>query len=272
MGDGRAARVSNPPETGTASGSGSKRTNASRPTLAQRAKATLRRVRFSSGTRCGPVELSPRMSGEERRAAEFWIRRMPEAFRSRVPGLKLAVARRLISAGKAVFIDESPVPGNNGASDKTHAVSFLRERYIVLGAALFRQRVELGRILYHELCHFVWPRLGNPKRRKFQELLQREFRERVAGELGYSSEFRKVRLLGKKKDRASRPERRRLRLDYICESFCDTGAFVLLGSERRKRHSEFTLRRAALDRRSRAWTQAVLQGPAASGAHPNNPG
>ncbi len=206
------------------------------------------------------------MSGEERRAAEFWIRRTPEAFRSRLPELKVAVAHSLIPAGKAVFIDERPVPGGasdkTGAGDKTHAVSFLRERYIVLGAALFRQRVELGRILYHELCHFVWPRLGNPKRRKFQELLEREFRDRVAGELGYSSEIRKARLSGKKNNRVSRPERRRLRLDYICESFCDTGAFVLLGSERRNRHSEFTLRRAALERRSRAWSQAVLEGPA----------
>lgn len=227
--------------------------------FAQRAKATLGQVQFSSGVRVGPVLLSRRLSRQQRQALEFWIRRLPAAFQNRLPQLKLAVADQLNLVRGSVFINESPLLQKERPWEHPHAVSFIPERTVVLEAALFRRRVELGRILYHEFCHFVWPRLGNPKRRRFEALLQQEFRERVRGELGYSSEYRKLNLSAKKVSRTSPSSRRRRKLDYVCESFCDTGSFVLLGSERRKYHSEYTLSHAARERRSRAWSEVVME-------------
>ncbi len=233
----------------------------SRLRFARRAKATLRHVRFSSGTRLGPLALSPHLSGEQQERLEFWIRRMPEAFLRRLPRIKLVVAEELNWVQKSVFINETLSARNDAAREHTHAVSFIPERYIVLEAGLFRRRIELGRILYHELCHFVWPRLGNPKRRRFQALLRRELRERIAGELGYSSEHRKAGLPARSHG-ASRPSLLRKKRDYFCESFCDTGSFVLLGKERRNRHSEYTLSAAGRQRRCRAWSQMVLESQA----------
>ncbi|MCH7979659.1 MAG: hypothetical protein IH935_11885, partial [Acidobacteria bacterium] len=241
-------------------------------TLRQRAKATLRHVRFSSGVRLGMLELSPRFTGPQRKKLEFWICSMPLLFRSCLPRLKLAVADRLSLAGTSVFINEYPVSGNprseNAASSsRTHAVSFIPERYVVLDAALFHRRVELGRILYHELCHFLWPRLGNPSREKFAALLVREFRQGIAGELGYSAEWRKANLTAgekgkRRKDFLGRPWR-----EYVCESFCDTGSFVLLDRERRRNHSEYTLSGMARERRCSHWSRLVLGGGEASSAN-----
>ena len=257
------------------------------PTFLQRAKATLGHVRFSAGVSAGPLRLSPRLSRKQRRELEFWIRRMQAPFESRLPRLKLAAADQLNLARKSIFINENPPPQEDRHREHTHAVSFIRERYIVLDAGLFRRRVELGRILYHELCHFIWPRLGNPKRRRFAALIGREFREQVRGELGYSSEYRKARLSahtgvpdrrtagwggesagrGARKKSPATPSSRPLQWrDYVCESFCDTGSFVLLGRERRKRHSEYTLSQTARKRRSRIWSQVVLENAAGPGS------
>jgi hypothetical protein len=125
-----------------------------------------------------------------------------------------------------------------------HAATFLRQRRIVLDTALTSNRRELERILAHEICHFVWMRLGNPRRRLYEALLASELRRRVRGELGWSAEWRKERL--SQRDRLDQTRRWR---DYCCESFCDTGAWVLAG---RGRHAEFTL---PLDERARrrAW-------------------
>ncbi len=246
-------------------------------TLSQRAKATLRHVRFSSGVRLGMLELSPRFTGPQRKELEFWIRSMPPLFRSRLPRLKLAVADRLSLAGTSVFINEipfledlsseTPFPEKTASSSRTHAVSFIPERYVVLDAALFHRRVELGRILYHELCHFLCPRLGNPSREKFAALLVREFRQGIAGELGYSAEWRKANLTAggkgkRRKDFLGRPWR-----EYVCESFCDTGSFVLLDRERRRNHSEYTLSGMARDRRCSRWSQLVFGRGEASSAN-----
>lgn len=239
-------------------GSASGRAGAS-PTLAQKAKATLRHVRFSSANRSDVVRFSPRLSGVPRRALEFWIRRLPATFYSLLPPVKLAVADELAAVGGNVFINETPSRESQDRPSRTHAVSFIPERYIVLDAALFRRRIELGRILYHEFCHFVWPRLGNAKRRRFQVLLQMEMRKRVRGELGYSAELRKAGIGSGRKAGQSRSARQREKLDYFCESFCDTGSFVLQGDERRKRHSEHTLSRAARERRCRVWSEIVME-------------
>src|ERR1700680_421638 len=96
---------------------------------------------------------------------------------------------------------------------EVHAGSFLRQRRIVLDAALKTQSRELTRILTHELFHFAWLRLGNPQRRGFEELLQDEIRKRVPGELGWSAERMKTTL-----NSADRNRRTRAWREYVCES------------------------------------------------------
>ena len=209
------------------------------------------------------LELSPQITGAQHKALEFWVRRMPPAFQSRLPPLKLTVADRLMLVRTSVFINENPFrekpfSGKPGAASRTHAASFIPERYVVLDAGLFRRRVELGRILYHELCHFLWPRLGNPRRERFAALLVREIRRGIAGELGYSSEWRKAFLTAGASGMGRRSLPGRRWREYVCESFCDTGSFVLLGRERRPNHSEYTLSRTALARRCSEWSGLVF--------------
>jgi hypothetical protein len=114
-----------------------------------------------------------------------------------------------------------------------HAATFLRQRRIVLDSALASNRPELERILAHEIFHFVWMRLGNTRRRSYKALLASELKRRVKGELGWSAESRKEKL--GRRDRLDHTRRWR---EYCCESFCDTGAWMLAG---RGRHPEFTL-------------------------------
>ena len=67
--------------------------------------------------------------------------------------------------------------GKSAPGKEVHAGSFLRQRRIVLDAALKRQPHELARILMHELFHFAWLRLGNPKRKSYEDLLRNELRD-----------------------------------------------------------------------------------------------
>jgi len=244
-----------------------------RPTLAGQAKATLGRVQYATGIRLGAIELSPRMTREERHALGFWIGRLPASFTNRLPPLKLAVADELCCVGSSVFVNGIP---NRAGRDhgqprsQLHAASYIPQRYVVLHRSLFRRRVELGRILYHELCHFLWPRLGNSLRKNYAARLRAEFDKGARGELGHSAQWRKEKLLGGQRRGASNPSRDpfgklragrkraacslstttgRLWREYLCESFCDTGSYVLLGSERRTGHSEYTLSRAAREQR-----------------------
>jgi hypothetical protein len=113
----------------------------------------------------------------------------------------------------------------------------------VLDAALTRHPQQLARILIHELLHFAWIRLGNPKRLAFEQLLGGEIRRRTRGELGWSAERVKSSLTFE--DRLRRTRRWR---EYVCESFCDSGAWLFGGG----RNKEFTLRAAARKAR-RAW-------------------
>ncbi len=114
-----------------------------------------------------------------------------------------------------------------------HAATFIRERRLVLDAALLKSNAELRRILIHELFHFVWVRLGNPVRRSFELLLAGQ--QKARGELGWSAEYRKLELTA----HDIRKRTRRWR-EYCCESFCDTAAYLFAKS---KRHAEFTLAR-----------------------------
>ncbi len=134
--------------------------------------------------------------------------------------------------------------GHGAAGREVHAGSFLRQRKIVLDAALRKQPGELDRILTHELFHFAWLRLGNPKRRSYEDLLRREFRDGVKGELGWSAECAKTAIA-----RVDARRRTRRWREYVCESFCDSGAWLFAG---RGRHEEFTLPSSAR-RLRRAW-------------------
>ena len=127
---------------------------------------------------------------------------------------------------------------------EVHAGTFLRKRLIVLDLALKQQPGELARIFVHELFHFVWLRLGNTRRRSFENLLAGEVRQRVSGDLGWSAESRKSALRNGDLRRRTRRWR-----EYACESFCDTAAWLYSGVAR---HDEFTLSRTARQAR-RAW-------------------
>ena len=131
-----------------------------------------------------------------------------------------------------------------GPGAEVHAGTFLRKREIVLDAALLSNPSELARILTHELYHFVWLRLGNPARRSYEDLVAAELRRGLRGELGWSSEWRKGAL--KQRDRRERTRRWR---EYLCESFCDTAAWLFGPAGR---HPEFTLAKASRAER-REW-------------------
>jgi len=111
---------------------------------------------------------------------------------------------------------------------------------MVLDGELLDKPKELRRILIHELFHLAWARLGNPRRAGFEAVLRREMAERARGELGWSAEMRKGRL---------RKRSGRRWHEYVCESFCDTGAWMYAGV---KGHEEFTLKERFRKRRA-AW-------------------
>ncbi len=142
--------------------------------------------------------------------------------------LAAAVVRRVPLASVAP-VRLVPAPGLRDRHGPVHAGSFLRERRIAFDCT----PEEFPRILVHELFHFAWLRLGNHRRRAWEELLQGERHRGVRGELGWSAEWRKASL--REEDVAGRTRAWRL---YCCESFCDTAAWLYSG---RAEHPEFTL-------------------------------
>ncbi len=129
----------------------------------------------------------------------------------------------------------------------------LRRRRIYLERSLLRNPLELRRILIHELFHFVWLRLGNALRRRWELLLRDEILAGARGELGHSAECRKDALERSALRTRSNPWRR-----YVCESFCDSAAWWFL---RPARHQEFTLPRRWRARRAR-WLARLMERPA----------
>jgi hypothetical protein len=120
----------------------------------------------------------------------------------------------------------------------------LRRREIHLHPRLRRFPKERTRILAHEFFHFAWLRIGNPRRDAWKRLLRYELERGARGELGWSSEWRKLEL----------PARF---VEYACESFCDTGAWIVSGAGD---HPEATLARRW--RRLRLeWFQKTLPPP-----------
>jgi hypothetical protein len=118
------------------------------------------------------------------------------------------------------------------------AATHIPRRVILLDAGLLETKLpdqagEFERILVHEIFHFAWVRLSNQTRRSWEGVLAAELRSRARGELGWSAEWRKnkVRLSDV---RGRTPAWRR----YVCESFCDTSAWLWAGL---RAHEEFTL-------------------------------
>lgn len=138
----------------------------------------------------------------------------------------------------------------DGPGSAVHAGAFLRKRQVVLDEALLASPKELARVLIHELYHFVWPRLSNACRCSYEDLVAAEIRGGASGELGWSSEWRKELLTVQ--DRRTRSRRWR---EYVCESFCDTAAWLFGAGGR---HKECTLP-VARRRQRKAWFRTARE-------------
>jgi hypothetical protein len=90
-------------------------------------------------------------------------------------------------------------------------------------------------IVTHEVFHFVWARLGNNRRADFTALVLAELEGNARGEMGESAGAWKQSDLK----------------NYICESFCDTAAWLYSGV---KHSPEFTLA-SRWQKKRRAWFQ-----------------
>ena len=125
------------------------------------------------------------------------------------------------------------------------AASSIPKRLILLDVEVLTRRGDFERILIHEIFHFVWVSLGNPRRREWENLLAAEISAGVRGELGWSAEWRKGKLpVGWRR--------------YICESFCDSAAWLWSGLAL---HDEFTLASPARRARKKWLEQELSIGP-----------
>ena len=130
------------------------------------------------------------------------------------------------------------------------AATFIPKRVILLDQEVLIRNGDFERILIHEIFHFAWVRLGNPKRLTWETLVRHET---AKGELGWSAEWRKSKLCGKDKE-----ERTRAWRHYVCESFCDTAAWLYAGIQT---HDEFTLAGRARARRMGWFRKYIGSGP-----------
>jgi len=136
------------------------------------------------------------------------------------------------------------------------AATHIPRRVILLDAGLLDQPGEFERILVHEIFHFAWVRLSNRTRRSWEGVLAAELAGRapgeICGEIGWSSEWRKAKL--RRADvRGRKPAWRR----YVCESFCDTAAWLCAGL---RRHDEYTLAAGPRRVRRRWFAEHLLDG------------
>lgn len=123
------------------------------------------------------------------------------------------------------------------------AATSIPKRLILLDQEVLGKQGDFERILIHEIFHFAWVRLSNAARRDWEKLLASE---KAAGELGWSAEWRKLKL-DPSDARLRSPKWRR----YTRESFCDSAAFLYADL---KTHDEFTLP-AASRRARKLWFQ-----------------
>jgi hypothetical protein len=175
------------------------------------------------------------------------------------PSLNASAVARILSAtsglpeltGSPLLISAMPqltahrgklLSANLAQGTPVHAASFIRRREIVLETELLR-KADLSLIFVHELFHFIWVRLGNAKRRSYAAILAGELRHRAVGEVGESSAVRKL----------AAPDTR----DYVCESFCDTAAWLFVSRARRRRVSLA----ARWRNKRKAWFDSNLAGP-----------
>lgn len=206
-----------------------------------------------------------------------WIAALDPAFALRLPRLEVVPAEAIVRVGGSILFNARPARTGGTrrrlrlAGDRsTQAVSYVPQHVVVLHRRLFRQRWLGQRLFYHELCHFLWPRLGRGARRGYVAHLRREVARGVRGELGDSAQHRKQRLLrparrgGARRGRPRRGSAPRASgqawRDYACESFCDTGAYRLAqsaGLGRPLRSVEFTLAPRYRPARLAAWQRAV---------------
>lgn len=141
--------------------------------------------------------------------------------------------------------DGAPIRVEIRASLGAHlAAASIPRRVILLDRAVLARRGELERILIHEIFHFTWVRMSNADRVSWEHVLGGELRANIRGELGWSAEWRKAKLIPRDGLTRSAKWRR-----YACESFCDSAAwlFAKVG-----RHEEFTLD-AGARRARKAW-------------------
>jgi len=157
--------------------------------------------------------------------------RSVERIRKRLPPLQGRSVR--IRFLPALTIRSGKLYSRRSGGQPVYAGSYIRKREIILDCELTGRPDELARILTHELFHFAWVRLGNPQRRSYGNLLRQELKLHARGELGWSAESRKSALVPHFPPHLTLPWR-----DYLCESFCDTAAWLYSGV---RRHSEFTL-------------------------------
>jgi hypothetical protein len=163
----------------------------------------------------------------------FSSNRSVERIRKRLPPLKGRALR--IRFMPALTVGSGKLYSQRSYGQPVYAGSYIRKREIVLDRELKSLPNELARILTHELFHFAWARLGNPARRSYENLVRREFKNHARGELGWSAESRKSTLIHLPPPTSHNLVRWR---EYICESFCDTAAWLYSGV---RRHDEFTL-------------------------------
>jgi hypothetical protein len=126
------------------------------------------------------------------------------------------------------------------------AATSIPSRLILLDRAVLAKPGDFERILIHEIFHFAWIHLSNAIRRDWETLLASE---RSPGELGWSAEWRKLKLTTSDA-RLRSPKWKR----YARESFCDSAAWLFAEL---KRHDEFTLP-APLRRARKAWFKRNL--------------
>lgn len=164
----------------------------------------------------------------------------------RLSGLPIfASFRRNLTAHRGKLISRA-----SGRGTEVYAVSFIRQRRVVFDASLLNDPPQLRFFAVHEIFHFVWARLGNAKRAEFGRLLKREFARRAQGALGESSAISKARL------RPGRPcSAREQWRDYVCESFCDTAAWLYAGGRMRVSLAE------RWRNRRRRWFAATFSAP-----------
>lgn len=134
------------------------------------------------------------------------------------------------------------------------AAASIPRRLILLDAGVLRNQGDFERILVHEIFHFAWRRMSNATRRSWENLLESEHALQAPGELGWSSEWRKLKLAPADRSQRTPPWRR-----YACESFCDSAAWLFADLPG---HPEFTLP-ARFRRQRKAWFAGTFPATAA---------